>query len=168
MASGEDHFLYEDDLDAIFAIMDADMFENNKDMESEIVMCIKKLSSWENCLFKCQFCPKIYLCKAGLSRHKKAKHQMPITLDSVSHCDSGGLKSRLELTDFRLIYQNAQKNGMVWRMVKDEWYPESVMEEFKNFSVSLDNLMPYYYCHGLFLACNRMVSSAIKDKFDER
>ena len=42
MASGKDHFLYEDDLDAIFAIMDADMFENNKDMESEIVMCIKK------------------------------------------------------------------------------------------------------------------------------
>ena len=52
-------------------------------------------------------------------------------------------------------------------MVKDEWYPESVMEEFKNFSVSLDNLMPCYYCHELFLACNRMVSSAIKDKFDE-
>ena len=38
-ASGKDHFLYENDVDAILAIMDADMFENNKDMESEIVMC---------------------------------------------------------------------------------------------------------------------------------
>ena len=53
-------------------------------------------------------------------------------------------------------------------MVKDEWYQESVMEEFNNFSVSLDNLTPYYYCDELFLACNRMVSSAVKDKFDER
>ena len=52
LASGMDHFLDEDELDAILAIMDADMFENNKDIESEIVMCIKKLSSRENCSFK--------------------------------------------------------------------------------------------------------------------
>ena len=64
-------------------------------------------------MFKCQFCPKIYLSKEGLSKYEKEKHQMPTTLDSVSHCDFGGLKSRLELTDFSLIYQNAQKNGMV-------------------------------------------------------
>ena len=36
MASVQDDFLYEDDLDAILAIVDADMFENDKDMESEI------------------------------------------------------------------------------------------------------------------------------------
>ena len=41
MASGKDHFLYEDDLDDILAIAHDDMFENNKDMESEIVLCIK-------------------------------------------------------------------------------------------------------------------------------
>ena len=33
---------------------------------------------------------------------------MHITQDSVRHCDSGGLKSRLELTDFSSIYENAQ------------------------------------------------------------
>ena len=36
MASGKDDVLYEDHLDAVLAIMDADMFENNKDMKSEI------------------------------------------------------------------------------------------------------------------------------------
>ena len=41
MASGKDHFLYEDNLDDILAIIHKDMFENNKDMESEIVLCIK-------------------------------------------------------------------------------------------------------------------------------
>ena len=53
------------------------------------------------------------------------------------------------------------------KLSKVECYPESVMEKFKNFSASLDDLMPYYYCHDLFLACNRMVSSVIEDKFDE-
>ena len=38
MASGKDSFFHGDDLDAVLAITDADMFENNKYMESEIVM----------------------------------------------------------------------------------------------------------------------------------
>ena len=54
MASGIDDFLYKDDLDAVSAITDADMFANNEDMESEIVTCIKNLPSRENCLFKCE------------------------------------------------------------------------------------------------------------------
>ena len=34
------------------------------------------------------------------------------SLDSVSHSDSGGLKARLERSDFSLIYQkNAQKDA---------------------------------------------------------
>ena len=110
MASGKDDFLYEDDLDAVLAIIDADMFENDEDMKSEIVTCIKNLPSRENCLFKCEFCQKVCLSKAGLSRHEKAKYQQHSTLDSVSHSDSGGFRSRLELTDFSLMYQkSAQK-----------------------------------------------------------
>ena len=69
MASGKDDFLYENDLDAILAIIDADTFENDEDTESEIVTCIKNLPSRENCLFKCKFCLKVCLSKAGLSRH---------------------------------------------------------------------------------------------------
>ena len=37
-----------------------------------------------------------------------------------------------------MYQQSAQK------LSTDVCYPESVMEEFKNFSPSLDNLMPYY------------------------
>ena len=83
-ASGKDDFLYEDDLDAVLAIIDADMFENVADMESEIVTCIKNLPSRENCSFKCEFYPKVCLTKVGLSRHKKAKHQQHSTHDSVA------------------------------------------------------------------------------------
>ena len=42
------------------------MFENDEDMESEIVTCIKNLPSRENCSFKCEFCPNIWLSEAGL------------------------------------------------------------------------------------------------------
>ena len=37
MASGKDSFFHGDDVDALLAITDADMFENNKYMESEIL-----------------------------------------------------------------------------------------------------------------------------------
>ena len=74
MASGKANCLYEVDLDAVLAIIDADMFENDENMESEIVTCLKNLPSTENCSFKCEFCPKVCLSNAGLSRHEKAKH----------------------------------------------------------------------------------------------
>ena len=74
MASGKGDFLYEDDLNAILAITDAYMFENDEDTESEIITCIKNLPSRENRLFKCEFCSKVCLSKAGLSRHEKAKY----------------------------------------------------------------------------------------------
>ena len=83
MASGRDDFLYEDDLDAVLAIMDPDKFENAEDMGSEIVACIKNLHSRENCSFKCEFCPKVCLSKAGLSMHEKAKYQQHSTHDSA-------------------------------------------------------------------------------------
>ena len=37
MLSGKDDFFCKDDLDAVLAIIDAYMFENDKDMESDIV-----------------------------------------------------------------------------------------------------------------------------------
>ena len=38
------------------------------------------------------------------------------------------------------------------KLSTDECYPEIVMEEFKNFGASLDDLMPYYYCQDFFAA----------------
>ena len=92
IASGKNECLYEDGLDALLAIIDADMFENDEDMESDILTCIKNLPSIENCSFKCEFCPKDCLSKAGLPRHEKAKHQKHSSHDSVSHMDSGSLR----------------------------------------------------------------------------
>ena len=84
-ASGKDHFLYEDDLDATLPITDADMFENDDDMESEIITCIKNLPSRENCSFKCEFCPKVRLSKAGLpdSRKQNINSTVPTIVSTI-------------------------------------------------------------------------------------
>ena len=66
MGSGKDDFLYEDYLDAVLAIIDADMFKNDEDMESVTVTCIKNLSYRKNCSFKCEICPKVCLSKVAL------------------------------------------------------------------------------------------------------
>ena len=77
--------------------------------------------------------------KGGLSSHEKAKHQQHSTHDSVSHSDFDSSRSRLELTDFILMYQKSAQ-----KLSTDECCPDSVMEEFKNVSASLHDLMPYY------------------------
>ena len=55
------------------AITDADMFENGKVMESDIVTCIKNLPSRENCSFKFQCCPKVCLSKAEFIKVQESK-----------------------------------------------------------------------------------------------
>ena len=57
----------------------------------------------------------------------------------MSHSDSGSSRSRLELTDFSLMYQKVAQ-----KLSTDECYPDSVMEEFKIFNASLDDFVLYY------------------------
>ena len=85
IASGKANFFYEDDLDAVLAITDADIFENDEDMESEIITCIKNLPSRENCSFKCEFCPKVRLSKAGLpdSRKQNINSTVPTIVSTI-------------------------------------------------------------------------------------
>ena len=58
--------------------------------------------------------------QSRLSTHVKTKHQQHTTLHSVNHSDSGGLKSRLELTGFSWMYQKSSQKSST-----DEYYPES-------------------------------------------
>ena len=73
MASGKGDYLYEDDLDAILAIIDGDMFENDEDMESEIVTCIKNLLSRENCSFKSEFLSKSLSIQSRFIKARESK-----------------------------------------------------------------------------------------------
>ena len=87
MASGKDDFLYEDYLDAVLAMIDADMFENDKDMESETVTCIKNLSCRKNCSFKFEIWPKVCLSKVGLvyqsTRKQNINYPVPMIVSVI-------------------------------------------------------------------------------------
>ena len=41
MAPGKNDYFYGDDLEAILTIIDANMFQNNRDMQSDILVCVK-------------------------------------------------------------------------------------------------------------------------------
>ena len=43
MASGSSGFLYEDEIDTVIIVIDADMLQNNEEMNPEINSCIKDI-----------------------------------------------------------------------------------------------------------------------------
>ena len=108
-ASGKDHFLYEDDLDATLPITDADMFENDDDMESEIITCIKNLPCRENCSFKCKFYPKVCISKVGLSGHEKAKHQQIVSAIVILAVRDQDWKLLISVYSIRRVLRNYQQ-----------------------------------------------------------
>ena len=145
MATGKDEFLYEDDLDAVFAIIEADMLQNDDEMESEIEKSVSKASSNGDSSFRCQLCPKICISKGGLTRHMNSKHMRDS--QELNNCSSeekedssSAATCKLELAELYKMYERSTQ-----KLAKDECYPESVMEEFKNFKLSsLEDIKPHY------------------------
>ena len=80
MVSGKDDFLYRDDLDAVLAIIDAFMFENDEDMESETVTFIKNLPSRKNCSFKSSFVQKVVYPKQASQGIRKQNINSTLTM----------------------------------------------------------------------------------------
>lgn len=81
---------------------------------------------------------KIYQ-KEVYQGNNKVKHQWHTNVDSVSFSDSCGWKSRLELNHFSLMYEKSSQ-----KLLTDDCYQERVIKEFKNFSATLDKILPYY------------------------
>lgn len=101
-------------------------------MDSEIVACTKNLLWRKNCFLKCQFFPKVCPSKGGLIGCKKAEHQQRTKLYRWSSC----FEIQTGTSWFQFMYKKSFQ-----KLSTDEWYPEKVMEEFRNFSVSSDKLL---------------------------
>ena len=71
MASGSSDFLYEDAFDAIMAVLDADMLQNDEELKWNINSCIKNTPSKKKSSFQCEFCDNI--STGGLKRHLTKK-----------------------------------------------------------------------------------------------
>ena len=68
-------FLVADNFDAVVAIIDADVLENDTEILSDVNCVVENLPSTKNCgQHHCHICSKICLSESGLLRHVKSKH----------------------------------------------------------------------------------------------
>ena len=134
MASCSEDFLYEDDFDAVLAIIDSDFLDNDEEFESDLNTVIEKIPSSENPSFPCSHCQKICRSKGGLTRHNNAKHS-DVSSDSSTSKTSKHTKKAEEI-----LHPDQMKKMIehgVIKLAADECYPESVTDMFKKFR--LDN-----------------------------
>ena len=62
MADAQEDFLYEDDFDAVMAIIDADFLQNDDDFNAEVEQAVKNIPSAKESPQKlCNFCEKVCL-----------------------------------------------------------------------------------------------------------
>ena len=129
--------LVADDFDAVMAIIDADMLENDTEILSEVNSVVENLPLAKNSgQYHCHICSKICLSESGLLRHVKSKH--PENLSSNE--ESSKLKYSL---DIFLLKSFIEKSDA--KLVEDACYPEDVMGKFKNFKISsVDDILPAY------------------------
>lgn len=135
-ASSSDDFLYNDDFEAVMAIIENDIVESDLELSEEMNSVVEKVPSKQSEQHHCQLCPKICMSKAGLSRHMKSKHQeaLPAEQENSSNIHSLDMST---LQNF--IVKSADK------LSKDACYPDEIMEEFKNFKISsVDDVLPAY------------------------
>ena len=72
MAVRQEDFLYGDDIDAVLSVIDADIFENDADFDSEVKALIDHIPTEQvQSGNKCDFCDKVCVTKRGLTRHIK-------------------------------------------------------------------------------------------------
>ena len=135
MSTYGSEFLVAEDFDAVMAIIDADMLENDTEMLSEVNSVVENLPSAKNS-GHCHICSKICRSESGLLRHAKPK--LPENLSSNE--ESSKLKYSV---DIFLLKSFIEKSAA--KLVEDARYPEDVLGEFKNFKIlSVDDILPAY------------------------
>ena len=85
MATCGSDFLVEVDFDALMATIDADMFENDTKMLSEVNSVVENLPSAKNSRQNhCLICCKVCLSESGVLKHLKSKHPEKLPSNEVS------------------------------------------------------------------------------------
>ena len=123
MATCGSDFLVADDFDAVMAMIDADMLENDKGMLSDLYSVLENLPSAKNSgQHHCHICSKVCLSESGLPRHLKSKHPENLPPNE----ESSKLKYSLDIFLPKSFVENSAA-----KLAEDACYPEHVMGEFK-------------------------------------
>ena len=134
-------FLVADDFDAVMAMIDADMLENDTEMLSDLYSVVENLPSANTEMLSdlysivenlpsaknsgqhhCHICFKVCQSESGLPRHLKSKHPENLSTNE----ESSKLKYSLDIFLPKSFVENSAA-----KLAEDACYPEHVMGEFK-------------------------------------
>lgn len=140
MAAHHEDYLVGDDLEAVLALTDEDILEENSDFTSVVTEDVNNISKVAVETFNCDLCSKICVSKRGLSRHQNAKHSSNVEGKKPTSVPKKQAEEKLHPLFLKRFMENA-----VVKLSNDECYPPSVMAEFKMYNVgSLDAVLPMY------------------------
>ena len=134
MAFGSSDFVYENVFDAITAVIEVNILQNDEVLNLETNLCIRKALS-----LQCGFCGKVHLLSGGLKRHVTKKHPSSKALKNSA---SGCLGS--DLVSFRLSWirssphRKMKMKPLIWnfsleksicKLAQDECYPDVTLRQ---------------------------------------
>ena len=137
--AGKEDFLSGEDLDAVFEVINEDLFEEDEYLEqqmSAVVLDIEVIT--QDTGFKCNFCEKLCKSKQGLSRHKNSKHKVVEHEDNTVSGSSNSKKSSSE----DLLHPLYLKNYIIKsaaKLVDENCLSARTLHHFRNYEVSLDD-----------------------------
>ena len=129
-ASYSKDFLLEDDSDALLAIIDADILENDEDFLEQTEISLQKVTAAETSTFPCKFSDKVRVSKGGMTRHLRKKHPEADMAKSVNSSNVGEAAEILP----QVFLKSFVEKGPV-KLSNDECYPATVCSEFKGYQI---------------------------------
>ena len=100
MASWSSYFVQEVDFDSSMAVIDADMLQNEEELNLE--SCIKNMISKKKSSFPCEFSDEIFWSSGYLKRYFTKKQPSLKALESsTSDCFGSDLVPKLALSKFK-------------------------------------------------------------------
>lgn len=134
MAVNSEDFLYGDDLEAVLAIVEANMLDNDADFEQQATEVVDKVTSLEKSSFPCSFCKKVCLSKGGLTRHINAahpEHRVESNKGTKTKKPTIVAEEKLQPSLLGSFFEKAAS-----KLAHDKCYPDEICDVFKNFKIS--------------------------------
>ena len=128
------------DFDAVLNIIEADILQNDKELQLETDCLASKVTSEKDSNYKCQFCTKLCISRKGLLRHVQEKHNDKATELADSRQGTGtSCQLKPMITDMKDMYEKSTE-----KLSKDECYPIVVTQQFQSFEILVEDIILDY------------------------
>ena len=128
-ANCSEDFLLDDEFDAVLAILDAYILENNDDFLEQTETSLQKVTAAETSTFSGKFYDKVCLSENGMTRHLNEKHPKANIEKTVYSNDIRETEILVPVFLKSLVENSAVK------LSNDECYPVTVCSAFKDYQI---------------------------------